>query len=127
MKLEAFISEALEGDGETKLTIKLGLDGLTIQPEGMGVYEGDFAPILIERANGKVRLIYWPDINDQEPVIVDMSGALLSNSDLAWQQYKNGSCPDCSTEIPMTAVKGEACENCGHVWAWGPNDDPGSD
>lgn len=41
----------------------------------------------------------------------------------AWKQYDEAKCPDCGEDIPLSAVKGEACQNCEHVWAWGPTDD----
>ena len=41
----------------------------------------------------------------------------------AWKQYDDAKCPDCGEDIPLSAVKGEACLNCEHVWAWGPTDD----
>jgi hypothetical protein len=84
-----------------------------------GTYEGDFAPILMERADGELRLVFWPEIDDQDPVIQSMTGALASNSAFAVNQYKDGNCPDCGECIPGTATKGESCPNCGHVWAWG--------
>jgi hypothetical protein len=48
---------------------------------------------------------------------------LESNSECAWRQYDEAKCPDCGEDIPHSAVRGEACKNCGHVWAWGSNDD----
>ena len=39
-----------------------------------------YAPILLERHDGKLRLVVWADINEQEPThIIDLSGALESN------------------------------------------------
>ena len=53
---------------------------LIIHPENMGTWDGPYAPVLLERHRGKVRLVVWADINDQEPThIIDMSGALESN------------------------------------------------
>ena len=53
---------------------------LIIHPEGMGTWDGSYAPILLERHEGKVRLVIWADINEQEPThIIDLSGALESN------------------------------------------------
>jgi len=65
----------VNGGGSLPCKIEFGKDGITIQPKGHEVYDGDFAPILIEYYEGKVRLVYWPEINDADAVIVDMSGA----------------------------------------------------
>ncbi len=64
--------------GKTAIKVEFGIDCLSIQPDGMGTADGDFPPIMIERAEGKIRLIYFPDVNSDIPVIVDMSGALES-------------------------------------------------
>ncbi len=53
---------------------------LIIHPEGMGVWDGPFAPVLLERHRGKLRLVVWANINQQEPThIIDLSEALESN------------------------------------------------
>lgn len=53
---------------------------LTIHPEGMGTWDGPYAPILLERHVGSVRLIVWADIHQQDPThVIDMSEALESN------------------------------------------------
>lgn len=44
-----------------------------------------------------------------------------SENDLVADHFKN--CPDCGHEIPEGTVRGEECENCGHVFNWGPVDD----
>jgi len=49
-----------------------------IKPKGYGdISSGDGygVPICIERYDGHLRVILWPDINAEEPVIVDMEGA----------------------------------------------------
>ena len=52
---------------------------LIIHPEGMGTWDGPYAPILLERHEGKIRLVIWADINQQDPThIIDLSGALES-------------------------------------------------
>jgi len=43
------------------------------------------------------------------------------DEDLVRNHFKD--CPDCGHEIPDDAVRGEECENCGHVFNWGPTDD----
>jgi hypothetical protein len=49
-----------------------------IKPKGHGDLssgDGYGVPICIERYDGHLRVILWPDINTEEPVIVDMEGA----------------------------------------------------
>jgi hypothetical protein len=46
------------------------------------------------------------------------------DDDLVADHFKD--CPDCGHEIPDGTTRGEECENCGHVFNWGPTDD-GSD
>jgi len=53
-------------------------DQIWIKPKGYGDFssaDGYGAPICIERSDGRLRAILWPDINAEEPVIVDMEGA----------------------------------------------------
>jgi hypothetical protein len=100
----------VDGQGETLCQIALGKYGLTIHPEGTGVYDGDFSPILIEQWNGKIRLIYWSDINEQDPTIVDLSSALESN-----RKQPIGKCPDCGTTIPDDSMYDDYCI-CGRVF-----------
>src|SRR5512137_1140958 len=41
------------------------------------------------------------------------------------ESYPGGECPDCGQTIPDTAVEGEECSNCGHVFcSERPNDEP---
>ena len=87
-----------------------------VSHKGMAVYDGDYAPILIEQQDDKIRLVYWPDINQQEPEILDMSGALESSRHLVKADYEDGNCPDCGEPIPDDTMYGEACVNCSHVW-----------
>ena len=107
----------VEGEGETLCQIALGKDGLTIHPEGTGIYEGDFAPILLEFYERKVRLVVWGDINNEDPThAIDLSSALESNRHTVKDDYEGGVCPDCGEPIPDDAWYGGNCENCGHVW-----------
>jgi hypothetical protein len=45
----------------------------------------------------------------------------------ASQHYENGECPDCGDDIADYAGKGDECDNCGHVFTWGPDDDQSAD
>jgi hypothetical protein len=78
MEIKVDISDVADDKGTTSVKIVVGKDGISIHPEGTAIVDGDYAPILIERFDGRIRLLYWPDINSDEPEIVDMSGALES-------------------------------------------------
>ena len=77
-KIVDFWMSDVHSEEHTPVRLRFGNDGIAIHPKGMGVFDGDYGPILVEQVDNVIRLIYWPDINDQEPVIVDMSGALES-------------------------------------------------
>jgi len=49
--------------------------------------------------------------------------ALVKVEDAAMDQYEGGVCPDCGEEIGPTATRGDECDNCGHVFNWGNDDD----
>lgn len=49
--------------------------------------------------------------------------ALVKVENAAKDQYEGGVCPDCGEEIRLTAVQGDECDNCGHVFTWGEDDD----
>jgi hypothetical protein len=76
------LNETTDKPGTTNVIVaveKYNL-ALTLHPEGMGVWEGPFAPVLLERNEGRVRLVVWADINEQDPThMIDLSDALESN------------------------------------------------
>jgi len=52
--------------------------GLQIFVKGHGektAMPGNGTPIYIEIWEGKLRVILWPDINEEDPIIVNMDGA----------------------------------------------------
>jgi len=49
--------------------------------------------------------------------------ALVKAQDAAVDQYEGGVCPDCGEEINPASVRGDECDNCGHVFNWGEDDD----
>lgn len=49
--------------------------------------------------------------------------ALVEVEGAAVDQYEGGVCPDCGEEINPTSVRGDECDNCGHVFNWGESDD----
>ena len=69
-----------ESNATSNVTISVEKDNLAliVHPEGMGTWDGPYAPILLERHEGKIRLLVWANINQQEPQIIDLSGALES-------------------------------------------------
>jgi len=63
---------------EIEIEIKEGLDCLWIKPKGYGDHcsARNFGlPICLEIYEGRLRLIFWPDINKEEPTVIDMEGA----------------------------------------------------
>ena len=64
--------------GSQKVIIELTQTAICIRPEGYGdcgSADGYGCPILLERHKGRLRLIVWSDINQQEPQIIDLEGA----------------------------------------------------
>ena len=67
-------SEVVDG----KVTIEKGNIGLLIKVRGYGDHDsqdGHGCPIILERLNGRLRLVVYNDINDEEPQIIDLEGA----------------------------------------------------
>lgn len=60
----------------------------------------------------------WKESLKQRLVVADGADP---ESELVANHYP--ACPDCGSEIPDDMVRGEECENCGHVFNWGPSDD----
>ena len=64
--------------GSQKIIIEITKTAICVRPVGYGdsgSAEGYGCPILIERHKGRLRLIVWADINQQEPQIIDLEGA----------------------------------------------------
>ena len=62
-----------------KARVTVETQGICIQPEGTGVFDGaDCGPIYLEFQNGKPVLYVWKDINGEDPVRIDLDGALES-------------------------------------------------
>lgn len=82
-----FEAKLIDGEDESKtLSVLVEAPGnglLLLRPEGMGdliSHGGDGYPIALELIEGKVRLIVWSDINQEDPThTIDLSGALESN------------------------------------------------
>jgi hypothetical protein len=61
--------------------IYLASDGIEIRPEGYGdcgTEKGFGCPIFIEFYEGSLRVVLWTDINDEDPTVIHMEGALES-------------------------------------------------
>ncbi len=73
-------SDAFDCTKIRKVRVTTETQGICIQPEGTGVYDGaDCGPILVEFQNGKPVLHVWADINAQDPThTIDLSAALES-------------------------------------------------
>jgi len=65
---------------EVRVEIKEGLAGyyIEIKPEGFGDHgsaDGHGVPITLELYEGRLRLIVFPNINNENPTVIDMEGA----------------------------------------------------
>jgi len=62
-----------------KVRVTVETQGVCIQPEGTGVFDGaDCGPIFLEFQGGKPVLYVWTDINGEDPIRIDLDGALES-------------------------------------------------
>ena len=76
----AEVLDTSKATSNVTISTEQGNLALIIHPEGMGTWDGPYAPVLLERHEGKPRLVIWADINEQDPThIIDLSGALESN------------------------------------------------
>jgi hypothetical protein len=77
-EVTASFSDAFDCTKIRKVRVTIETQGVCIQPEGTGVYDGaDCGPILVEFQNGKPFLHVWADINEDSPThTIDLSGAL---------------------------------------------------
>ena len=82
--MRRFIAELTEqGDKENTKPLNVALENvngsLLIAPEGYGdsvSSEGNGTPVLLEVYEGKLRLVVWSDINQEDPThIIELSGA----------------------------------------------------
>lgn len=85
MKFE--LQDGAEGHDGNRIVIEVELEkngyGLAIKPSGFGDHcseDGYGYPVLIELFEGKLRVIVWDDINEEEPShVIDLAGAKESN------------------------------------------------
>ena len=69
-----------QGEGDGKLKIRVTSEGgsLNIYPEGYGdcgSADGHGVPVLLELWEGRLRVVVFADINEQDPQIIDMEAA----------------------------------------------------
>ncbi len=71
-----------DGDSESSerlsIRIEVGDSSISIFPKGYGDHDsadGHGCPIFIEYYRGCLRVVVCPDINDETPQIIDLSGA----------------------------------------------------
>ena len=90
----AFIRDPANGLKESEILEVIQSDGSWLDTDD--VLKGDdAAPAWVKE---------W-----QGPFSINVTTAVAS-------EYEGGVCPDCGDDIPAGAVKGGACDNCGHVW-----------
>ena len=71
-----------DADPESSETLQVRVtannSAISIFPEGFGDFgsaPGHGCPVFLELYQGRLRLIVFPDINDQEPLIIDLEAA----------------------------------------------------
>lgn len=77
MKIQFELKE-YEKENVTPVEIDCFEDAIFICPKGYGTKteeDGNGAPILIERWEGKLRVVIWNNINLEDPIVIDMEGA----------------------------------------------------
>ena len=73
------LSGTIGGINSTQVTVEFKLNSLFIKIEGHGdktSKDGEGVPIMIDKSGGKVQVIIWSDINQKDPIVIDLSGAL---------------------------------------------------
>lgn len=82
------------------------------------------AKAVLDRYNGNHPMQYTPAHFDQHESLTNpiISGYLVEKK--IKDNYEDGECPDCGDPIPDTAVAGDNCTNCEHVFSANkPTDD----
>ena len=80
---ECQLKDVMDGQpGTQKVKVSVERDNLAliVHPEGYAVWDTDnSAPIILERHKGRLRLIVWADINEEEPThIIDLENARVA-------------------------------------------------
>jgi hypothetical protein len=74
----ALTDAAPDHGGSVAVRIVSNSSAISIFPEGYGDFgsaDGHGCPVFMELYEGRLRLIVFPDINEQEPLIIDLEGA----------------------------------------------------
>jgi hypothetical protein len=79
MRNEVFRFAEVETGRPCKATVTAETRGLCIKPEGTGTFDSDCGPIYLEVLDGRPVLYVWANINEEEPVKIDLAAALESN------------------------------------------------
>ena len=68
---------SFQGEQQVEIKMERGNPALLIEPRGFGCFgvEGDSAPVLLELYQGRLRLLVWPKIDEQQPTIIDLKNA----------------------------------------------------
>lgn len=64
--------------GSLKVRVAATCSAISIFPEGYGDFgsaDGHGSPVFLELYEGRLRLIVFSDINEQDPTIIDLDGA----------------------------------------------------
>jgi hypothetical protein len=81
--VNAVLRDGAEGSTKTQnVTVEVTPLGIDIKAQGYGnltMEDGYGTPVFLEFYEGSLRLLYFPDINQEEPVVVPLEGALESN------------------------------------------------
>jgi hypothetical protein len=71
-----------DADAESSAALRVRVaandSAISIFPEGYGDFgsaPGHGCPVFLELYHGRLRLVVFPDINDQEPTIIDLESA----------------------------------------------------
>jgi len=79
MRSEVFTFADAETGRPCKAAVTAEARGLCIKPEGTGTFDSDCGPIYLEVQDGRPVLYVWANINEEEPVKIDLAAALESN------------------------------------------------
>ena len=83
-QVNTVLHDQMTDDMKPELKVRVSFENgqIWINAEGHGEYcapDGEGCPIGIEYADGKLRVVVWPDINVEDPTIIEMDGALEKN------------------------------------------------
>lgn len=85
-----------------------------------GACLGDIFIFLEDNSGAIEALVEWIQSRRPNGQWVEALESVVDTSELAAKHYPDGVCPDCGEEIDPEAIAGDECDNCGHVFNWGP-------